>query len=148
MGTNYYATIRRDICGHCGRADEKTLHIGKSSGGWCFALHVIPEENLNSLNDWKNLLSSQEVEVAIRDEYGAFHTLEDLLNKITNRVWQHDWESHNWSGYSGEAEFHARNYSQRGPNNLLRHEITKETRPTSCIGHGEGTWDYLTGEFS
>lgn len=29
-------------------------------------------------------------------------------------------------------------------NNLLRHQILKG----HCIGHSEGTWDYIVGEFS
>src|SRR5450631_1105933 len=37
MGTNYY--LQLPGCDHCNRAGDR-LHIGKSSGGWCFALHV------------------------------------------------------------------------------------------------------------
>ena len=42
MGTNYYLhRPRTNECEHCGRADEAPpLHIGKSSSGWCFSLHV------------------------------------------------------------------------------------------------------------
>ena len=37
MGTNYY--LETDACDKCGRGDGP-LHIGNSSAGWCFALHV------------------------------------------------------------------------------------------------------------
>lgn len=38
MGTNYYLHSQ-DPCEHCGRSYPE-LHIGKSSAGWVFALHV------------------------------------------------------------------------------------------------------------
>lgn len=50
MGTNYYLHTKPD-CECCGRGFEP-LHIGKSSGGWCFSLHVMPEDNINTLDDW------------------------------------------------------------------------------------------------
>ena len=36
------------------------------------------------------------------------------------------------------------NYAEPGPNGLVRAKING----VHCIGHGEGTWDYITGEFS
>jgi hypothetical protein len=36
------------------------------------------------------------------------------------------------------------NYSERGPNFLLRHRVNGR----HCIGHGPGTYDYIAGEFS
>jgi hypothetical protein len=69
MGTNYYLVEQEEKCPHCGRADEgKRLHIGKSSAGWVFALHVIPEEGLNCLLDWERKF--QEPGWKILDEYG------------------------------------------------------------------------------
>jgi hypothetical protein len=35
------------------------------------------------------------------------------------------------------------NHAERGPNNLLRHQIGE-----GCIGHGAGTWDLIEGGFS
>ena len=62
MGTNYYLT---EDCECCGRAFPD-LHIGKSSGGWCFSLHVIPSEGLNSLDEWESRFSCG----VITNEYG------------------------------------------------------------------------------
>ena len=39
MGTNYDAIEPR--CPHCNR-EGRRWHIGKSSGGWAFGVHVIP----------------------------------------------------------------------------------------------------------
>jgi len=68
MGTNYYA--QQDSCRHCGRCNKyDRYHIGKSSGGWNFSLHVkgpqehaanheLPEGKFSCLEDWKHFLSA------------------------------------------------------------------------------------------
>ena len=38
MGTNYYWQ-ESEPCAACGRGYEQ-VHVGKSSAGWCFSLHV------------------------------------------------------------------------------------------------------------
>ncbi len=48
MGTNYY--LRKSKCKECGNEEE--IHIGKSSFGWTFALHIYPEKGINNLKDW------------------------------------------------------------------------------------------------
>ena len=110
MGTNYY--VKREVCPHCGRGDGD-LHVGKSSGGWTFALHVYPDDNINTLDDWKPILERSE----IRDEYGRSVSYPDLLAVITER--EH-------------------------PRGLSRSDIDGH----HCVGHGEGTYDYCTGDFS
>lgn len=65
MGTNYY--LKPKPCECCGRTDEG-LHIGKSSAGWCFSLHVIPEEGINGLDDWKSRFDEPGVQIV--NEYG------------------------------------------------------------------------------
>ena len=114
MGTNYYLHQKPD-CECCGRPFEP-LHIGKSSGGWCFTLHVMPEDNINTLDDWKFLWDQPGT--YIRNEYGEKVTPEEMLKIITNRTWK--------------GEF------------PRRHELDG----AHCIGHGEGHWDYILGEFS
>lgn len=145
MGTNYYWTKRENECKHCGRADEINLHIGKSSGGWCFSLHVYPADEFGycesgqpilTLEDWKTRFADPNS--VITDEYGDVTSAEQMLNTITNRSWSH-------RIFVSPAE-HWENYSMAGPNGLLRHDPTREY--SHCIGHGEGTWDYIVGEFS
>lgn len=131
MGTNYYHRIDGGIFG----IDER--HIGKSSGGWCFSLHVYPEENINTLNDWKKLLIQGE----IYDEYGDKISYDELINIITKRSWDNEWITNVY--YRSYAEFLRKNNAVKGPNNLVRHAIGDH-----CIGHGKGTWDYIIGKFS
>ena len=47
-------------------------------------------------------------------------------------------------GYDSWEEFHRRNNSEIGPNGLLRHKVTGN----HCVGHGDGTYDYIKGVFS
>ena len=139
MGMNYYLKV--NPCRHCGHAATK-LHIGKSSYGWTFALHVIPEYGLNDLPDWEEYwsLPNQQIE----DEDGSPIAAADMRKIITERHGE-SWDTYGWwAGYSDEADFHRLNYSERGPNNLLRRRLHEGY----CIGHGEGTWDLIAGEFS
>lgn len=141
MGTNYYLHEKEcPTCGHC----KEPKHIGKSSGGWCFSLHVMPEEGVNNLGDWMECWNVPGV--VIRDEYGDVISPEDMYSIIIDRSWEDkNWEVSSWWDYhyKSEGEFHARNYSQRGPKGLLRHALGGR-----CVAHGEGTWDLITGEFS
>lgn len=132
MGTNYY--IIKDVCPHCGRGGDR-LHIGKSSYGWHFSLHVIPEEGLTSLVDWKKYFMDHPKD-QIRDEYGQNITAEEMMKIITERSW------------TGKGEFrtfywYQQNHAEPGLNGLVRHMVDN----WHCIGHGEGTWDYIIGEF-
>jgi len=129
MGTNYY--LLRDICPCCKRHGEK-LHIGKSSAGWCFALHVDAEEGVNSLDDWMALWSDKDSKIV--DEYGDEHTPEQMFETITERE---------WTKRERSQRFLADNHAEEGPNNLLRHQIGRH-----CIGHGDSTYDLIPGEFS
>jgi len=148
MGTNYYFDY--NTCVHCGRA-EKTLHIGKSSMGWCFSLHVIPDMNLNNFKDWQQTLSSPLIPGRIHDEYGKDIMVAEMLLVITDRdgkVGVGDPPSFGgpplFEGYSSWEDFHEKNQSLQGPRGLSRHKIDGR----HCIGHGEGTWDLIAGEFS
>jgi hypothetical protein len=121
MGTNYY--LETNICPHCGRFEE--LHIGKSSAGWCFALHVYPNKGITTLADWIPLFATE----SIRDEYGGKVSPTKLIDIITDRSWP------------GPIE--PDSDTVPGPNNLLRHKLG-----SFCIGHGAGTYDYCIGDFS
>jgi len=119
------------------RKDER-LHIGKSSSGWCFSLHVT--DTIRSLEDWK----SKWVGGVIVDEYGQEHTPEEMLQIITVRSRPEPVKISPLDPYYKSVEdFLKKNYADFGPKNLLRHKIGPH-----CCGHGDGTWDLIEGEFS
>lgn len=108
------------------------IHLGKSSGGWCFGLHVYPERGINTLDDWDRLL--QRPGSGVFDELHRLITRKKLLVEITER----------WTEPVDRGEkFYRDQYAEPGPNGMLRHKIIEGR----CIGHGPGTWDYLIGNF-
>ncbi len=131
MGTNYY-WHEKSPCKYCGRAYEP-LHIGKSSAGWCFSLHVIPERRIKDLGDWEHLW--RKAGTYIENESGDRLTPEEMQDQIVNRA-------------GGRAEWSASDYrdnhAEPGPYGLARHIVDG----WHCIKHGAGTWDCITGEFS
>jgi hypothetical protein len=135
MGTNYY--LHTGVCPHCGRSQE-SLHIGKSSAGWCFALHVIPEAGIKTLDDWqKKWAQSGSI---IKNEYSEEISAEEMLAIITERSWA---RGDLPMGYESWDQFRVKNSSADGPNGLVRCVLGGR-----CIGHGGGTWDLIIGEFS
>lgn len=87
-----------------------------------------------SLADWRALWSEPNTKIV--DEYGREHTPEQMMETITDRAWpKRDQER--------SPEMYARNHAEPGPNNLMRHSIGRH-----CIGHGDGTYDLIPGEFS
>ena len=115
------------------------MHIGKSSYGWCFSLHVgkwlndsddAPEAH--TLEDWQALWNREGW--VIVDEYQRTVTPEEMFSIITERGGEHT---------SIGFDYH-RNHAEPGPNNLVRHRIDGR----HCVGHGGGTYDYIPGEFS
>lgn len=143
MGTSYYLHTRQP-CECCGRP-YTPMHIGKSSAGWCFALHVIPENGINDLEDWLVLWSQPGAR--IEDEYGGPVSTDMMEGIITGRSWPRTFDQNGrWAqlnGYATEQDFHLKNHSQRGPNGLLRNAIGN-----GCVKHGDGTWDCIDLEFS
>ena len=136
MGTNYYLG-EKDPCRECGRPYEQ-LHIGKSSFGWHFSLHVIPEMEINNLEDWKKVWKGKK----IFDEYGLKISWVKMLSIITERKGTNNSMEKPY-GYESWEEFHKVNHSEFGINGLIRSKIG-----SFCIGHGEGTYDYKVGYFS
>ena len=80
MGTNYYYTPK--VCPHCGRGDDP-IHIGRSSGGWCFSLHVYPEDGIHTLDDWKEKWKVEDS--IIQDEYGHKIGIAEMIEVVTQR---------------------------------------------------------------
>lgn len=154
MGTNYY--LRSQRCGHCGHLPGD-VHLGKSSLGWCFSLHVIPECGVNDLESMIKWLTKSIFDGSkIVSEYEEQKTLSEFLDVVTKRtnprIVRDGWDSNWWQcdglprsfSYSSEEAFHNLNGSKRGPSGLLRHQVDGE----HCIGNGPGTWDLITGNFS
>lgn len=142
MGTNYYAVMEAEevICPTCGRdghVEQKRLHIGKSSYGWCFSLHVGSAQEPHiprSLAAWREVWKTA---VRLENEYGETISTEEMERIITQR-------SHPGGGQKDRSWF-VSNYATPGPNNLARHSIKMDNH---CVGHGDGTWDLITGQFS
>ena len=107
MGTNYY--LLQD--------SESDLHIGKSSYGWAFALHVYPDLGIDDWEDWIPLLFFGE----IRDEYGSRVSLGTMAFIVTEReaVWA----------------------SVYPPPGRRLH------RQPGAVRQGAGSWDCLEGDF-
>ena len=140
MGTNYYSIKRgvEELDGDAfwelrnGDCDE-VLHIGKSSGGWCFSLHVIPERGINDLWDWIDIFLDPDR--IIINEYRDDIPIADMMRTITQRGRP---DPNSW-----DAATMRQNYAEPGPANLVRHQLG-----LGCVKHGLGTWDCVTGNFS
>ncbi len=128
MGTNYYLEAP-EPCPCCGRPYDRK-HIGKSSAGWCFALHVYPDEGIFDLADWQFKWATSACDIV--DEYGRKTTPEQMLSVITERA----------SPYA-DKDASVWRYAVPGPRNLLRHKLND----TLCVAHGAGTWDCCVGDF-
>lgn len=150
MGTNYYWRLRNQPetpaskpCPHCGHTSEpeverdEGIHIGKSSGGWCFALRVYPGElvcgwKIHTLSDWLHAIRSDDSREVV-NEYGEVLDYDALHEIILNR-----------SGKEPGPGFdYVRNHAVSGPRGLVRHSLDG-----FCIQHGEGTYDLVVGDFS
>ena len=143
MGTNYYATVGGDPCKTCGHdPDACEYHIGKSSMGWVFSLHVEPDDpdHPHTWAQWLKLL--EQPGTTIEDEYGAPWTLEEFRSTVEKRERAQGWETKPY-GYNSWHDFHQANGSMEGPKGLLRGQLSSHV-----AAHGEGTWDLVTGSFS
>lgn len=148
MGTNYYFARTCECCGHVER-----YHIGKSSAGWCFGLHVGTEaEPLEvelrqkyapitvEIRDWPDwqcaIVTGAELGWRVVDEYGRGTTLMELADIVENRSWPQSPGAHSLFDFE-------RNKAELGPNGLVRSKVDGRY----CVGHGAGTWDLIVGEF-
>jgi len=134
---------RRWSCDEAIVRPQPGLHIGKSSAGWCFSLRVYPEDDnaereelaligvrkIMSLDDWRPLIE----EHGVLDEYGDVVTPEAMISCITKRWFDHPPSLATAVAAGGIV----------GPNNLVRRKIDGR-----CVGHGDGPWDLIVGEFS
>ena len=143
MGTNFYFHY----------AEHEPLHIGKSSVGWVFALHVYPDDGINDLGDWLRFLDTQDGRIL--DEYDSAVPVPDMVVIITKRGrddGEKQWQKSPY-GYSSWDNFHYLNHSIPGPRGLLRSKVEsrgshRQSFTNGCVKNGEGTWDCMVGEFS
>ena len=131
MGTNYclYPKARCECC----EREFDEIHIGKSSGGWCFSLHVYPEDGINTLEDWQSLWNAPGA--YIEDEYSTKISNNEMEKIITERSWGTTTKDLGWYEENG---------AEPGPFSLARHKIDGH----HCVGHGPGTYDFMVGDFS
>lgn len=151
MSTSYY--LHLNTCKQC-KIPLGSLHIGTSSEGWYFSLHVenikmYPEQLagtvrandnghiIQSLDDWKTLFADNNNTIV--DEYGRDVSVDDMLKIICERSAPDrpsDWEV--GRKLSGECEI--------GVNNLLR----QKTNWFRCMSHAPNNLPYshMVGSFS
>lgn len=134
MSTNYY--LHAPACPHCKTETEKPRHLGKSSAGWCFALHVYPEKNLHN---WQNIWNhidclSFTADHEIKDEYGRIIDLAMFFGMV--------WDRKGNPEKLVDKEWLKNNHAIPGPFGLARHRLDDR-----CIGHGNGPFDYIIGDF-
>lgn len=156
MGTNYYLVYNEttdDTCPCCGQSitKQKEIHLGKSSSGWTFALHVYPEKGIHTWADvMYECVYAMKAGGWIKDEYDSEIPYNDFLNIVEERschqTFEHQFALANCQSphIKSVDNYLQRNHAVRGPNNLLRSKIDN----VHCIGHGNGTYDYCAGEFS
>lgn len=133
MGTNYYLEGPGQVpCCKCGRPFEKVRqHIGKSSAGWVFTLHVYPEKGINDLPDWWEFWNKDDV--TIKNEYGDTLTSAQMLTHILARFGERS--------HKQDAQWYRLNQAEEGPYGLARAKIDGHR----VIGHGLGTYSMHTG---
>jgi hypothetical protein len=146
MGTNFYHETGPavDYPFFAPAWEPERRHIGKSSYGWCFSLHVYPDEGIHDLPDWEKLWAKGG---RVVDEYDDKISIEEMRERITDRSHPAGWDDKNWTAgnhYTSEEHMLRMNHAFRGPNNLLRHQLMEG----HCIGNGAGTWDLIIGDFS
>lgn len=130
MSTNYYIKEKSML----GEKFDHLIHIGLSSYGWCFQLHVIPEKGINNLDDWKKIFKLIDNNKShIVDEYDRKISYNEMIRIIENRNIDN----------SNQISSCKKNNAEYELNNLKR-----STLDSRCIGHGNGTYDYIVGDFS
>lgn len=134
----------------------QVLHIGKASCGWHFALAVYPQNNIQTLDDWKALFYTKGN--IIKDENGEIISPDVMYLIITERTkfgWrEQDRDKHEQEELEAHKEFYKNycmgcfcpqtydellnnNHAIRGKNGLWAH------KPDSCTINTQGPYDYI-----
>ena len=129
MSTNYYWHEKPAPCHACGHDKSKILHIGKSSMGWVFMLHIDSEESLSTLEDWQDRWA--ESGSKILSEYGTLIPIDQMNDIILDRENTGDvWSLNEQIAYR----------ATQGPNGLYR-------GLSNFAPADNATYDLVTGEF-
>ena len=64
----------------------REYHIGKNLSGWHFLLATYPEENINTLDDWKKLFKNN----SIYDENNEIISSDIMIDSINNSKGTYD----------------------------------------------------------
>ena len=134
MGTNYYLACTG------GSQHRQPQHIGKSLDGWCFSLRVDPANGIYGLSDWQARWAQSSFVISDEDGNPVSPTM--MLGIISKR--EHKRVKRPPSCWREWLNLGARSHIEPGPYRLVRHRLDG----LFCIGHGEGTWDLIAGEFS
>lgn len=167
MGTNYYANIDRNKTKlsateievleyepELSNPDDFLIHLGKSSSGWRFSLHVYPEIGIMNWNDVLNKIVLNSIEIL--DEYGDAIPVQDFIRIATDRkshkaefpikVCPRGKRLGEWIEVWSDDEYFEQTGYRLDKHGLNIHPIDRD----HCIGNGSEneTFDYIVGNFS
>lgn len=137
MGRNFYWSDETQE----ERQEEREkhwLHIGKSSAGWLFSMHVIPSEDIESWNDWQSVLQASG---KIFDDSHNVVTFEELRQIVEDRSAKHPLEF----DWSTKEELIAETITYNTKYNLLQTGPKAEHFTKTVFG--EGPWKYCNYDF-
>lgn len=137
---NYYSVLKSELPAPGSTINfyysKNTYHIGKSSYGWVFSLHVIPDIGITDMASWIYYLTHPERSIV--NESGVEISFDEMITIIKERRAARP-PSNLCIQYSPNAIM--------GPNNLLRSKIDGNHVIRWGDG-GHGTWDCVIGEFT
>ena len=103
MGINYYVKTKK--CTHCGH-EPRSIHIGKSSGGWKFSFQYNNGQYYKTADQLKNWIEDNKLKII--DEYGKSITLKKFWNMVQAK--QDETYSHGIL-YQSDIDFEIEGYS-------------------------------------
>lgn len=155
MGTNYYAVFdEKDVLPAPACDDGPNIvHLGKSSIGWRFSLHVYPEQGIMNLLDvMSDILFTAR---RIQDEYKVNYTIAEFLEIVTERERKVTYpidipaplQSYIYRIHNREdlVEYYRDHLGyELDDKNLIIHPIDRD----HCIGNAKNrTFDFIIGQF-
>lgn len=116
------------------------LEIGRSAGGWAFALRVYPSLGIEGLEDWQRVWKERRGRIV--DFYDREISAEQMLAVIVERSWPMP-RTFDHSRYRDWDDFYEKNAcTPPDANGLYRMKVDG----ADCVGHGPGPWDLVRAE--